>query len=389
MVTLAGSSASGNDLTANPGAFGIATLATTAHKSGAGATSYGASVSGAYAGVSNTAFDGSNFSLNGQSVLASSGYTGGAAAQDATSAYAKAAAINPSDIDGITASAQTQLSFGTTGGTNGSTDFLAMWSQGAGATPGKIDYSLTINGVQVITYNETFGTSGNIPTSIGATTIGLSMNDAVSAINAAQGSTGVSAALDADGNLQLAAADGRNIRIQESLLADVQNVHPESAIVRSAFSQLVQTGWEASMTQDHTYRGQLTLSSKGNVAMSGTASAAGFTGSETLAGSNLASANVLDVDQANATIQVVDEALTTVFNIQSRFGAIQNRLDSVVSSLGITTESLSAARSRIQDADFAQETAELTRAQILQQAGTAMLAQANSLPQSVLNLLRQ
>ena len=70
------------------------------------------------------------------------------------------------------------------------------------------------------------------------------------------------------------------------------------------------------------------------------------------------------------------------------YGAVQNRFESVVSNLQVSVESQSAARSRIMDADFASETANLTRGQILQQAGTAMLAQANSLPNGVLSLLR-
>ncbi len=88
------------------------------------------------------------------------------------------------------------------------------------------------------------------------------------------------------------------------------------------------------------------------------------------------------------TIQRVDAALTTVSSLRSTFGAIQNRFESTIANLTAISENLSASRSRIQDADFASETAALTRAQILQQAGTAILAQANSAPQTVLALLR-
>jgi flagellin len=77
-----------------------------------------------------------------------------------------------------------------------------------------------------------------------------------------------------------------------------------------------------------------------------------------------------------------------VSRIRAALGAIQNRFESTVANLSATSENLAAARSRIRDADFAQETAELTRGQILQQAGTAILAQANALPQNVLSLLR-
>jgi flagellin len=95
-------------------------------------------------------------------------------------------------------------------------------------------------------------------------------------------------------------------------------------------------------------------------------------------------------DAANATTMLgqVDTALGTVNGARADFGAVQNRFESVVRSLQTTAENLSASRSRIMDADFAAETAALTRAQILQQAGVAMLAQANAAPQSVLNLLR-
>ena len=94
------------------------------------------------------------------------------------------------------------------------------------------------------------------------------------------------------------------------------------------------------------------------------------------------------VANANDTITRIDSALRSVNSLRSQFGAIQNRFESTISNLQSTVENLSAARSRIQDADFASETAALTRAQILQQAGTAILAQANAAPQSVLSLLQ-
>ena len=99
-------------------------------------------------------------------------------------------------------------------------------------------------------------------------------------------------------------------------------------------------------------------------------------------------ANVLTVPDASSLITAVDSALDLVNSARGTLGAVQNRFESVVTSLQISTESLSAARSRIQDTDFAAETANLTKAQILQQAGIAMIAQANSLPQNVLSLLQ-
>ena len=91
---------------------------------------------------------------------------------------------------------------------------------------------------------------------------------------------------------------------------------------------------------------------------------------------------------AQQALEIVDKALTAVNSARADLGAIQNRFTSVVANLQTSSENLAASRSRIRDTDFAKETAELTRTQILQQAGTAMLAQANQVPQNVLSLLR-
>jgi flagellin len=91
---------------------------------------------------------------------------------------------------------------------------------------------------------------------------------------------------------------------------------------------------------------------------------------------------------AKTAIDDIDTALDNVNTLRSTFGAAQNRFDAVISGLMIASENQAASRSRIVDADFAVETANLSRAQILQQAGNSMIAQANALPQQVLSLLR-
>ncbi|WP_456406941.1 flagellin N-terminal helical domain-containing protein [Thiolapillus sp.] len=113
---------------------------------------------------------------------------------------------------------------------------------------------------------------------------------------------------------------------------------------------------------------------------------------------NGAAANTIDIstgatsaDQANtaqAALTDLDSDIDDVSALRATFGAVQNRFEAVIGSIQSYAENLSASRSRIQDADFAAETANLTKVQILQQAGTAMLAQANSAPQNVLSLLR-
>lgn len=98
--------------------------------------------------------------------------------------------------------------------------------------------------------------------------------------------------------------------------------------------------------------------------------------------------NTADSTAVGTVIDNIDKALKVVNKERATYGAVQNRFDSVVSNLQVSVEAQSASRSRIMDTDFAAETANLTRGQILQQAGTAMLAQANSLPNGVLSLLR-
>ena len=95
-----------------------------------------------------------------------------------------------------------------------------------------------------------------------------------------------------------------------------------------------------------------------------------------------------DADLAQAALTVVDGDIDAVSSLRATFGATQNRFEAVISSVQSYAENLSASRSRIQDADFAAETANLTKVQIMQQAGIAMLSQANAAPQNVLSLLQ-
>lgn len=105
-------------------------------------------------------------------------------------------------------------------------------------------------------------------------------------------------------------------------------------------------------------------------------------------GAGVDSIDISTVAGAQKAIGILDKAIETVSNLRGDLGAASNRLDSTISNLSNVAENVSAARSRIQDADFAAESANLSRAQVLQQAGTAMLAQANAQPQSVLSLLQ-
>ena len=138
----------------------------------------------------------------------------------------------------------------------------------------------------------------------------------------------------------------------------------------------------------NTSRGTLTLSSATGFTIAGSAAADGGLSTTSASLSTLSTANISTVAGANKAISLVDGALSQVNTLRAGLGAVQNRFTAVVTSLQTTSENLSASRSRIQDADFAAETAALSRSQVLQQAGTAMVAQANYLPQGVLALLR-
>lgn len=142
--------------------------------------------------------------------------------------------------------------------------------------------------------------------------------------------------------------------------------------------------------------GSVALSSNnaaGIVVSGGAPANAGLTAGTTAASTTLttqalSTVNIKTVAASATALAAIDGALANVNSSRANLGAVQNRFTSVVASLQTTSENLTASRSRIQDADFAQETATLTRGQVLQQAGTAILAQANALPQGVLSLLR-
>lgn len=183
----------------------------------------------------------------------------------------------------------------------------------------------------------------------------------------------------AGGNLSITKDDGSNIALVES------------GADSDATEGLVGDGTGGAVTE--TYYGNVTVVGiNEDLVIGGTNVAdAGLTAGTTtavLAGTTIANTSVATVAGANAAIVSVDSALTTINNSRASLGAIQNRFDSIVQSIETSSENLSSARSRIRDADFASETASLTRNQILQQAGVSILSQANSLPQLVLSLLQ-
>ncbi|SFM31784.1 flagellin [Ectothiorhodospira mobilis] len=220
----------------------------------------------------------------------------------------------------------------------------------ASTTPGTGGF--TVGGKTGLSLEEAFaeGTTAGLDLTInGATTVTVSatvssMDDVVSAINAKTGDTGIKANLSADGN-------------------DL------------VFSSTLENDGEG-------FNVGVTLTIGGSTV--GTGGTIGLDG-ESISLNDLA---VDTVANANDTMVTVDYALQQINGFRAELGAIQNRFESNISNLEVGVENLSASRSRILDADFAAETAALTRAQILQQAGTSVLAQANQTPNNVLSLLQ-
>ncbi|MCZ8129736.1 MAG: flagellin [Steroidobacteraceae bacterium] len=342
---------------------------------------------GAYSGVSGTEVVNSggtsNLVLNGVNVR--SAVAGTSVGQTVGSAFATAQAINATGVANVTASATTSLTFDPTSGAGatagpGAGLFLSADTADGATTDGQVAYTLQINGVTVI----------NLTAASGARTVTL--DSAAQAINGFTTQTGVRASVE-NGSLRLVAEDGRDVQVAETVTgtaatgAATGNNTVATVFSRTAGAASTDTGTGASETL---YRGQVTLESSGAINIGGTGGSAllGQASSLLEPTSNLALQSVKTVDGANSAIRSVDSALTLVSNLRSTFGAVQNRFESTIANLQTMSESASAARSRIRDADFAAETASLTRAQILQQAGVAILAQANAVPQQVLGLLR-
>ena len=202
------------------------------------------------------------------------------------------------------------------------------------------------------------------------------------AINGAQGATGVTASFTSTSSkagLTLSTTDGRDISI-----LDFTNSGATKTVV---FSGVTLTG--GAVTDSSVKSGVVSLSSsKGTITLAAANTDVFTSATQASAFSSLASTSLTTAANAQLAIAVMDAALSQVNVSRGDLGAYQNRFSSAVANLQTTAENLSASRSRIQDADFAAETANLTRNQILQQAGVAMLAQANALPNQVMALLR-
>ena len=308
-------------------------------------SSAGTYASFAVAGTASTIAADTTFAVNGALGSATIGVTAG------SSAKTVAQTINAqTGTTGVTASAQTSLDIGT---------FTASSS-----------YSLNItsDNANPVTISFTSGAANNAD--------GLS--SAIQAFNNVSSQTGVTAQLNTAGTgITLTNSDGSDIAITNN----------------AASTGSLDVGTVATAAGSSAYiTGQLTLDSNatfGIVAATGTQGVNFFNGTNNSA--QLQATNTMDVStvaSATRTLATVDASIAAVDAQRAQFGALESRFNSTISNLQTSADNLTSARSLIADTNYAAETANMSREQILQQAGTAMVAQANALPQGILALLK-
>ena len=314
----------------------------------------------------------------------------------AASGISIAATINKStEQTGVTATVNaTEV----VGGANGRSDGTTALNAGANGTLAAGEtILLTVNGVE-INLTETNDYEKN-------------KASAITAFNEVSGQTGVVAS-DNGQSLTLTAADGRNISLfaefgsgaiaggvsGDSILdagTTIENFGLSSDNVGKDTGATGESAFNAASGSKSTYSTISLSSASAFTVENGTSGSEGLDDSGLVAGTfgggedgqAISDIDISTVDGANKALVAVDNAIAQVASQRADLGAVQNRMETTVSNLQVTSENLNAANSRIQDADFASETAELQRTNVLQQAGISVLAQANAAGQSVLSLL--
>ncbi len=329
-----------------------------------------------YTGVNTAAITAGDLTINGTDIAATTAEDA-AAGKTVGSAYAKAAAINASGVEGVTATASTTKTF-----TDLATGIFLDNNIIDGATDGSAVYTLTINGDDVFTQTFTYGTAD------------VTIDSIVTSINNNTADTGVVASKNGSNDLVLTAADGRDIIIKDSFnYTEATDVADE---IKTVFNTFLATGGGAVdetgvHTAQQTWGGSVALSSTSDISFGGAVGGAllGRSGGISInLNNNISTVDISTAAGANSAIDVIDAALGSIDSSRGALGAVQSRFESTIANLTNVAENLTAARSRIMDADIAMETAAMTKANILQQAGVAILAQANQTPSLALSLLQ-
>lgn len=285
-----------------------------------------------------------------------------------------------STVDGLTATAKTGVQLSRANTTNATNDTFTIEINGT-----------SLGAIAAGGSNAAFGASVSTAIAGKSALAGLSVTTSANGVQIID-STG------ADINVKLSAlndaADNNNTLHVDALQSDGTTVSGDAEIddtdLSSAGQNTVVSGaidFTTNLASTTTFAVKTSDHATGSVLND----AAGLTdqaGTYAASTDKVSTMKIDTVANANTAIQVIDAAIATISSTRADLGATQNRFDSIVSGLQVASDNQSAARSRIVDADFAQETAKLTRGQILQQAGIAVLAQANAAPQNVLSLLQ-
>ncbi|WP_034639316.1 flagellin N-terminal helical domain-containing protein [Chitinilyticum aquatile] len=243
--------------------------------------------------------------------------------------------------------------------------------------------TFTSSGSNTISIKSNNSTAVNVTFNIG---VGANSADdfaqAVSEINKKSSETGVTAQVNKAGTgIDILNDSGQSITLGSSNVINMATggQRAQGTISYVAGVALTAGGIEA--------QGVINLDSTSGFSLGGPANV-NFKTTKSDSNNTVSTISVGSAESATMAIRIVDQALNNINNVRANYGAIQSRFETTIKNLATTSENLSASRSRIRDTDFAKETADLTRSQVLQQAGTAMLAQANALPNQVLSLLR-
>jgi len=320
----------------------------------------------------------------GNNQLQAAGAVGTLAAFGANATVAGTLAIN-----GSLGSASISVAVNSTAKTNADLINAQKASTGVSATA-RTDVSLAFGatGAYTLTLRSDNATTQALSFSVSATGTSDGLSAAVSAINDQSSKTGVTAALNAAGTaVVLTNATGNDIAV-----ADTAVVNAGAVTVQKLNSAGAASGASADLSADAT---AVTATVVGYITLDAEKSFAADVNLSSIlaadASSTLVKVSDLDITtftKATDALKTVDSALTFISAARAKLGALQSRFDTTIANLQVTSENLAASKSRIVDADFASETANLSRSQILQQAASAMVAQANQLPQGVLALLR-
>ena len=301
-----------------------------------------------------------------------------------------AGAVVAGTTNGI--AAETDLTLTTSAGSTSAITYAA--NSGADAIAAAINAAAGTIGINATASNSTtlslLSAAGNLTFTLNGVAVAANVADKndltnlVSAINGVASTTGVTATFtstSSKSNITLTTTDGRNIA-----LANFANATGGNDSIAFGGTTLTEGG-----TVSAVKTGTVALvSTKGPIATAGAdATVFAVAGVNNSAFSSVAAIDISTFAGASAALSVIDSALSQVNGGRADLGAVQNRFQATIASLETTSENLSASRSRVLDADFAKETAALSRAQVLQQAANAMVAQANQMPQQVLQLLQR